>query len=202
MVPLGSARRVIGSPPTHDQRSGSGNLVSNFFVHNGVALWPRKGYGPSAGPSRSPVNQHSRRAALEPSDSDSLFPPEEAGSFCARPTPVVPASEELRVLGTRSRPPDSHDGLLRPSARPTASFGPAADLAHEFYESPPQHHASSLAPPIAPRAHRSRGREIAAKLLFVTLFAAVATLLGFAVKKKLDTAWRVSGTTELFAGTR
>jgi len=145
---------------------------------------------------------HSRRAALERPDSDSLFPPEEAGSFNSRATPLVPASEELRALGTRSLPPDLNELLPSASSRPTASFGPAAELAHEFYERARKTEAPSLAPVIAPRVRRSRGRAVAAKLLFVTLFAAVATLLGFALKKKLDASGRASDVSGFFAAAR
>ena len=87
------------------------------------------------------------------------------------------------------------------SSRPTASFGPAADLAHEFYEQAPKLEGPSL-PPVARRVPRSRGRAIAAKVLFVTLFAAVATLLGFALKKKLDASGRASDVSGFFASVR
>ena len=88
------------------------------------------------------------------------------------------------------------------SSRPTASFGPAAELAREFYEQAPKSLVPSLAVSLAPRVRRSRGRAIAAKLLFVTLFAAVATLLGFALKKKLDASGRASDVSGFFAAVR
>jgi hypothetical protein len=155
---------------------------------------------------------------LESLGSDSVFPPEEAPSVNSRPTPLVPASQELRALGMRSHPPalDSRearemmitrpDGLAhseppdvvisvppslpaggeRPSSRPTASFGPARHAENAFFEAtaaPPN--VQSL-PPVGRPRHRSRARAIFAKVLFVTIFAGVATLLGFAIKKKLE----------------
>ena len=125
----------------------------------------------------------SRRPAPHTLDSDSVFPPE-PGSFCSRPTPVVPATEELRAMGTRSHPPNEGDAP-RPSSRPTASFGPAAGAEQDFWQAAPGPNAQSLAPQTRPRP-RSRSRALVAKLLFLTLFGGIATLLGYAVKKKLD----------------
>jgi hypothetical protein len=125
----------------------------------------------------------SRRPAPQTLDSDSVFPPE-PGSFCSKPTPVVPASEELRAMGTRSHPPNE-DGAPRPSSRPTASFGPAANAEQAFWQAAPAPDARSLPPEIRPRS-RSRSRAVFSKLLFLMLFGGIATLLGYAVKKKLD----------------
>jgi hypothetical protein len=124
-----------------------------------------------------------RRPAPQTLDSDSVFPPEPS-SFCSRPTPVVPASEELRAMGTRSHPP-SEGGAPRPSSRPTASFGPAANVEQDFWQAGPGPNAQSLPPATRPRP-RSRARAIFSKLLFLTLFGGISTLLGYAVKKKLD----------------
>ena len=164
------------------------------------------------------MNQNSRRVRLEGLESESEFPPE-APSINTRPTPLVPASQELRILGMRSQPPglDSRearemmitrpDGLAhseppdvvisvppslpadgpRPSSRPTASYGPARHAEQEFFEAaagPPN--VRSLAPEVGRPRPRSRARAIFARVLFLTIFAGVATLLGFAIKKKLE----------------
>jgi hypothetical protein len=92
--------------------------------------------------------------------------------------------------------------MLRPSSRPTASFGPAASLEQNVYDTARAPAAASLSPPAQPRRPRSRTRSIVAKLLFVMLFTAVASLLGFAVKKKLDLASGAPGGAGLFAGVR
>ena len=145
------------------------------------------------------VSTVSRRAALEPGDVGSLFPPE-PGSICSRPTPVVPASEELKALGTRSHPPRISDHAPRPSSRPTLSFelGPDAGAALDAELAAPQPETlarresptrpdlpmPSLPPPRGPK--RSRVRSLLSKLLFVTLFAGVTWLFGLAAKKKLE----------------
>jgi hypothetical protein len=87
-------------------------------------------------------------------------------------------------MGTRSHPP-SEGGAPRPSSRPTASFGPAANVEQDFWQAAPGPTAQSLPPETRPRP-RSRTRSIVSKLLFLTLFGGIATLFGYAVKKKLD----------------
>jgi hypothetical protein len=87
----------------------------------------------------------------------------------------------------RSLTPEA-SGELRPSSRPTASFGRASDLPKEFFEPALEHAESSLAPTLDPGPRRSRTRL--SIFLFVTLFAAVAALLGLAVKKKLEVSER------------
>jgi hypothetical protein len=110
--------------------------------------------------------------------------------MCSRPTPVVPASEELKALGTRSLPPGTGDSDPRPSSRPTLSFELDAQLAPATEQFSREEHPtrpdlpSSRPPRAAPR--RSRARAIVAKLLFVTLFAGVASLFGVVAKKKLE----------------
>jgi len=176
--------------------------------------------------SGAPLNQKSLRVRLEGLDSDSVFPPDEAPSLNSRPTPIVPASEELRTLGMRSEPPGlagrearemmitQPDGLAhshrpeahshrpemvateppsppgdgqRPSARPTASFGPARAAEQDFFEAAPGPSSyRSLAPAALRPRPRSRGRAIFARVLFVMIFAGIATLLGVAIKKKLE----------------
>jgi len=172
------------------------------------------------------VNQQSRRVRLG-LESDSVFPPEEGPSLNSRPTPLVPASAELRSLGTRSHPPAvlrSHppavahddpremqitqpDGLAhgkrpeavtteppspwadgqRPSARPTASFGPARNPEQDFFEAAPGPPKLSSLPPVRGRPKpRSHARAIFARVLFVMIFAGMATLLVVAIKKKLE----------------
>lgn len=161
-----------------------------------------------------------RRTAPQQFDSDSVFPPSEPSSLGSRPTPIVPASEELRALGKRSHPPGGvhgHPPALvvdseppevivhseppsegegpRPSSRPTASFGPAARPEsaapsapgeQQFWQAAPQPNVLSLPPEVLPQRPRSRARAIFSKVLFVMLFGGIATLLGYAVKKKID----------------
>ncbi|HEX6274410.1 MAG TPA: hypothetical protein VFZ53_15315 [Polyangiaceae bacterium] len=159
------------------------------------------------------MDQHSHRAALERIESDSIFPPEEAGSICTRPTPLVPASDELRTLGTRSHPPEHGRTTLRPSARPTASFGLASELAllgpvdplpdlAPNRELAPVLDVASFPPPLRVAPRRSRARAIVSKLLFATLFAGVATLFGLALKKKLDTSGHADDVANVLAPTR
>jgi len=190
-----------------------------YLLHNGTGVLPRKGDAPWSGCSERSVGQHSHRAALERIESDSIFPPEEAASFCTRPTPVVPASEELRTLGTRSHPPEHGRTTLRPSARPTASFGLASELAlivpadplpdlapnrelEPVLEFGPVLDVASFPPPLRAAPRRSRVRAIVSKLLFATLFAGVATLFGLALKKKLDTSGHAGDVAEAVAPIR
>jgi hypothetical protein len=93
-----------------------------------------------------------------------------------------------RPEAVTTEPPTRPDGGQRPSARPTASFGPARNTEQDFFEAAPgPPNARSLAPDAGRRPRpRSRTRAVFAKVLFVLIFAGVATLLGVAVKKKLE----------------
>jgi hypothetical protein len=74
---------------------------------------------------------------------------------------------------------------------------PAIDVA----SASPRRTAMNASVPFEGGPRRSRARSIVAKLLFITLFASVATLLGFALKKKLETA-RSEEALGFFARTR
>jgi hypothetical protein len=116
-----------------------------------------------------------------------------------KPRPPVAESQppiaEIQPAAVKSQPPISEcqpagpvSDAQRASSRPTASFGPARNIEQNFWEAAPGPTAPSLAPE-APRARRgSRGRRVFAACLFVMFFAGVATLLGLAIKKKLDAA--------------
>ena len=204
------------------------------------------------------MTQSRHRGSAQPV-SDSAFPPSEPPSFLSRPTPVVPASEELRALGARSLPPDLGSLVPSPSSRPTASFPPAVSGArpvpdadeeaptisvapsedeppsfsdrptmagtprtshpslgaaprnsqrptdpsgpephaeNAFFDSAPRFAGPSVSPGLPslqpPRRPRSRARSMVAKVLFVMMFGGVATLLGLAIKTKLDAGARPS----------
>ncbi|HEX6765410.1 MAG TPA: hypothetical protein VF103_08035 [Polyangiaceae bacterium] len=111
---------------------------------------------------------------------------------------MVPPSEELRNLGTRSVPPEVSGAMLRPSSRPssrpTASFGPPPKFEQAFYDAPPQAPLTSFPPLEKRRRPRSRARSIVAKVLFAILFAGVATLLGLALAKKFAARSQIPGT--------
>jgi hypothetical protein len=91
------------------------------------------------------------------------------------------------LAGVTTEPPGRPEDGHRPSTRPTASFGPARNAEQDFFEAAggPQK-LSSLPPELVLRKARSPARAMFAKVLFVMIFAGVATLLGVAIKKKLE----------------
>lgn len=149
------------------------------------------------------MSDASRQARAEPVAS--LFPPEEASSFCSRPTPVVPPSEDLR--GFSGEYPIETSGervLASPSSRPTlapdeaealalisssrSSIAPdelMAEMLHYASVGPsvrPLEHAVSEAPPFVHPNPRRRG---AARVLFAVLFGGAIALFGYAFQPRV-----------------
>src|SRR5688572_21562821 len=146
-------------------------------------------------------------------EEEPAFPAREPPSFCSRPTPVIPAPEDLRQYRSESSRPTAFDGIrpvsARPSSRPTLAPNqveepPAPSLVAPVIPAPeePGARASQEAPSIEigqavtlePEARydselRSATtpplRRLLARTLFVFLFAGVSGLLGYAYKTQL-----------------
>jgi len=140
------------------------------------------------------------------------FSTEEAPSFCSRQTPVVPASDDLRVLAMGSVPPapdfEERSASVRPSSRPTLASdelyraivgaesvqdealsavveGATVAPALPVFEFPP-----IGAEPTEPAAIEQvrpalSPRRLLARVAFMLLFGGVAALLGYAVEPRL-----------------
>lgn len=141
------------------------------------------------------------------------FSTDEAPSFCSRQTPLVPASDDLRVLSMGSVPPPSdageHPGSARPSSRPTLASDELyrAIIGGESVEDDVlsavveratvapalpviefpslEAETSELTALEPPLAPVSRQRRIVARVAFMLLFGGVAALLGYAVEPRL-----------------
>lgn len=150
------------------------------------------------------MSDESQQARAQPVAS--FFPPE-APSFCSRPTPVVPANDDLR--GFSGEFPAEESGtrsMASPSSRPT--FAPGELEAHALISSSrsslPEdviaemlHRASvgpsvrpldppeSEAPPFVPVNPRRRG---AARVLFAVLFGGAVALFGYAFQPRVAAA--------------
>jgi len=104
------------------------------------------------------VSNNIDRARLETDDEDSNFPPTEPASFSARPTASFrPASNDAEQGFWASRPPSL--APVMPSLMP------------------------SLAAP--PRRTPSPARSAFSRLLFATMFGAMALLLAYALLQRL-----------------
>ena len=138
----------------------------------------------------------------------SFFPPE-APSFCSRPTPVVPASNDLR--GFSGEYPVAENGersLVSPSSRPTLAPDEVEALAlisasrdslpHEEIMAEMMHMASvgpsvrplehaeiEALPPLVPSNPRRRN---AARVLFAVLFGGALALFGYAFQPRISAA--------------
>ncbi len=138
----------------------------------------------------------------------SFFPPE-APSFCSRPTPVVPASDDLRGF-SGEYPIEARDErtLGNPSSRPTLAPDEVEALAlisatrdslpHEAIMAemmqmasvgpsvrPLEHEEAEAPAPLVPVNPRRRN---AARVLFAVLFGAALTLFGYAFQPRISAA--------------
>lgn len=153
----------------------------------------------------SDETQQARKRVESP---PSFFPAAEAPSFCSRPTPVVPANDDLRSFGSLDAEGSGPRAIATPSSRPTVGPGelePVRVIASDRPTVAPDEvlaqiferatigtpvPAPAVSPPdvtVAPTAtpRRSRGRALAARALFTVLFGGVLGLLGYAVRPQL-----------------
>jgi hypothetical protein len=146
----------------------------------------------------------------------SFFPDAEAPSYCSRPTPVVPPSDDLRSFGREASDVDGSGLIATPSSRPTAgpgelepvmaiasdrpTFAPDQVLAEMIERAtigtpipPPDVTPPTVTPPTATSTsmvvpRRGRGRAWGAYALFTVLFSGVLALLGYALRPTLGHA--------------
>ena len=146
------------------------------------------------------------RARIEPASS--FFPPAEGPSFCSRPTPVVPASEDLRGFGGEhfQQEPSGARAIVTPSSRPTMGPGTLEAYAPISSDRPTLSHDQVMAemieratvgtpiprlplpPELAAVAPRRRGRKLVARALFTVLFGGALALLGYAFQPRIVAA--------------
>lgn len=156
------------------------------------------------------MSDESQQARKRAEATPSFFPADEAPSYCSRPTPVVPANDDLRsfgregvvdaegsgprAIGTPSSRPTVGPGELEPvrviaSDRPTVA--PDEVLAEIFERAtigtpipaPGLEPPNVTAPPkMTPRGRR---RALASYALFGVLFGGVLGLLGYAMRPRL-----------------
>jgi hypothetical protein len=157
------------------------------------------------------MSDDSQQARARSEPVRSFFPPSEPSSFCSRPTPVVPASDDLRDFGFELVAQESSGPhpIATPSSRPTVGPGeleaytpPASDrptLSHDeiFTEmleramvgaplaSSPLPAEPEPMPSLAPGLPRQRGRILLSRALFTLLFGAVVALLGYAFQPRI-----------------
>jgi hypothetical protein len=81
---------------------------------------------------------------------------------------------------------------------PMLEFSPEPEAAPLPALRPREGLVASVSPPREAPRRGSRVRRIIAKLLFVTLFAGVAALLGLALKKKLEASGHAEDVSKLF----
>lgn len=141
----------------------------------------------------------------------SFFPPE-APSFCSRPTPVVPPSDDLRGFSGESPFEESGERLLAsPSSRPTLAPDEVEALAlisasrdelpHEAIMAEMVHMAS-VGPSVRPLEHpvveppglvpANPKRRAAARVLFAVLFGSALALFGYAFQARVSAALHAS----------
>jgi hypothetical protein len=117
----------------------------------------------------------------------------EAPTISSDAIELAPPPASLKPIA--EAPPASfppNEAATRASARPTDSFGPAPNE-KAFFDSAPGPAVPSVEPPPSRKLRpRSRARSVFAKVLFVTMFAGVAALLGLALKTKFDSGPRPS----------
>lgn len=156
------------------------------------------------------MSDDSQQARIRAEAAWSFFPPAESPSFNSRPTPVVPASEDLRGLEGEHfvHAPSGERPVVTPSSRPTVGPGELEAYTPISSDRPTLSHDEIFAemieratvatplprPPLTPELElepvlpRSRARTFVARALFTLLFGGVLALLGYAFQPRIAAA--------------